>query len=153
MRFVANLRQETIDAFSAQEIQPAAYLLSSHRVNESTLRAAAIVRELNLPLFADNATKPLIESTIGLFDERANEVREEIKELHRKLGRKPRGKDIPDKLRKHSSDLAGEVVKHATDVSDAIDVNELLEVQLSMRPTHLLAKEDFATACLVALDL
>jgi hypothetical protein len=153
MRFVANLRQETIDAFSAQEIQPAAYLLSSHRVNESTLRAAATVRELNLPLFADNGTKPLISSTIELFDERATGVREAVKELRRKLGRMPRGKDIPDELRKHCSDLAGEVVKHATDVSDAIDLEELLEVQLSMKPTHLLAKEDFATACLIALDL
>src|SRR5262245_2545384 len=153
MRFVANLRQETIDAFSAQEIQPAAYLLSSHRVNESTLRAAAIVRELNLSLFADNGTKPLIESTIELFDERANEVREAVKQLRKKLGRMPRGKDIPDKLRNHSSDLAGEVVKHATDVSDAINTEELVELQLSMRPTHLLAKEDFATASLMALDL
>lgn len=153
MRFVANLRQETIEAFSAQETQPAAYLLSSHRVNASTLRMAATIRELNLPLFADNGTKPLIDSVTEVFGKRAIVVREVVKELRRKLGRVPRGKDIPDEVRKHGSDLADEVVKHATEISDAVDMEELLEVQLSMKPTHLMAKEDFATACLIALDL
>ena len=153
MRFVANLRQETIEEFSAQEIQPAAYLLSSHRVTPSTLKAAKVVRELNLPLFADNGTKPLIEDTITLFDERADEIREAIKEIRRRLGRVPRGADVPKELRDEAAALADDVVDHTVELSDAVDTASLLEVQLSMNPTHLIAKEDFATACLIALDV
>lgn len=153
MRFVANLRQETIESFAAQDIQPAAYLLSSHRVTPATLESAAAVRELGLPLFADNGTKLLIDDTIGLFAEPAKAIRDAVKELRRRLGRIPRGNDIPPDLRTAASNLADAVVKHATNVSEEIDAGELLEAQLSMTPIDLIAKEDFATACLIALDL
>jgi hypothetical protein len=153
MRFVANLRAETIDAFAAEEIQPAAYLLSSHRVSPSTLEAAASVRELNLPLFADNGTKPLIDDTFDLFQEPAEEIRFAVKDLRERLGRVPRGNDVPDELRKKAADLADKVVEHAVGTSNGIDADQLLKIQLSMAPTDLVAQEDFATACLIGLDL
>jgi hypothetical protein len=153
MRFVANLRRDTIDAFAEEDIQPAAYLLSSHRVTQSALQAATTVRGLGLPLFADNGTKPLIEDTVEFFDERAKAIRLAVKEVRRQLGRVPRGSDIPSELREAASDLADEVVKHATDVSERIDPQEILDLQLSMAPTDLIAQEDFATACLIALAL
>ena len=153
MRFVANLRQETIDAFSAEEIQPDAYLLSSHRITPSTLRMASTIREKNIPLFADNGTKPLIEQTVTLFESRATTIRHEVRELRVRLGHAPRKSDIPSELRQQAAKLADEVIRHATRLSNEIDPAELLDAQLSMKPTHLIAKEDFATACLIALDL
>lgn len=153
MRFVANLRQETVDAFSAEKIQPAAYLLSSHRITPATLRMASAIREGNLPLFADNGTKPLIEQTVTFFEERAKTIQHQVRELRVQLGHAPRKSDFPSELRRQSVKLADEVICHATDISNEIDPAELLDAQLSMKPTHLIAKEDFATACLIALDL
>lgn len=153
MKFVANLRNETIDAFAAQDIQPAAYLLSSHRITPSTLEAAALVRSLDLPLFSDNGTKPLITDTIDKFKDAAKEIRLSVKALRRELGEIPRGQQVPRELRNKSSDLANEVINHATKISKGIDSEELLEAQLSMNPTDLIAQEDFATACLIGLDL
>ncbi|GEO18532.1 hypothetical protein [Microvirga aerophila] len=153
MRFVANLRQETIDAFSAEQIQPAAYLLSSHRITPATLRMASTIRGKNLPLFADNGTKPLIEQTVALFERRATTIQHEVRELRLRLGRVPRKSDISSELRRQAAKLADEVIRHATGISNEADPAELLDAQLSMKPTHLIAKEDFATACLIALDL
>lgn len=153
MRFVANLRQETIEAFAAQDTQPAAFLLSSHRVTVPNLKAAAVIRALNIPLFADNGSKILIENTVEVFGDQAKNVRDMVNRLRRQLGHVPRGMDVPKGLRSAASDLAVKVVKHATDVSEAIDHQDLLDAQLSMNPTDLIAKEDFATACLIALGL
>ncbi len=153
MKFVANLRNETIEAFVAQDIQPDAYLLSSHRITPSTLDAATIIRDLNLPLFADNGTKPLIDDTIESFKESARQISLEVKALRKELGHVPRGNEVPDDLRLNASNLANEIIEHVTKISDEIDSEELLKLQLSMSPTDLIAQEDFATACLVGLDL
>jgi hypothetical protein len=60
---------------------------------------------------------------------------------------------VPSGLRKRAAALAAEVVDVATAVSEATDQDAILDVQLSMRPTHLIAREDFATACLIGLGL
>lgn len=153
MQFVANLRKETIDVFAQQEIQPAAYLLSAHRVSPASLQAAATIRALNLPLFADNGTKPLIEVTIGAFEEPAREIRLAATLLRRQLGHVPRGREVPNELRANASELAADVVRHATQLSDAIDPAALVATQLAIGPTDLIAQEDFATGCLIGLGL
>lgn len=153
MRFVANLRDETIDAFLSGGIQPRAYLLSSHRVTPSTLESAARVRDLGLPLFADNGTKELIDDTLDMFDADAKPIRDEVREIRHEIGHVPRGSEIPDTLRSNAKSLAKAVVAHASATSDAIDAEELLVTQLSMDPTDLIAQEDYATACLMGLGL
>ncbi|MBV6457931.1 MAG: hypothetical protein HONBIEJF_01051 [Fimbriimonadaceae bacterium] len=153
MKFVANLRQETIDAFVAQPKYLAAYLLSSHRITPATLEAAAHVRALGISLFADNGTKPLIEQTIGEFEQRARVLSSELRSLRRRLGRVPRGRDVPREIRAKSKQLATDVVNRATKVSEAIDTTDLSALQLSMRPTDLIAQEDFAIGCLIGLGL
>lgn len=153
MQFVANLRNETLDAFAAEAIQPRAYLLSSHRVTPATLEAARRVRELGLPLFADNGTKELIDRTIDGFAAAAAPIADEIRTIRRELGRVPRGSDVPPDLQRRAKELADGVIDHATSLSDAVDPAALLELQLSMRPTDLIAQEDFATACLLGLGL
>jgi hypothetical protein len=153
MRFVANLRNETIAAFAEQSIQPAGYLLSAHRISPAALASASKVRSLGLPLLADNGTKPLIDETIATFEERASKIRLEVRDIRKILGRIPRGNDVPDPLRKKASSLALDVVDHAVRVSEAVDAEALLQAQLSMQPTGLIAQEDFATACLMALNL
>ena len=153
MRFVANLRNETIGAFAEQGIQPAAYLLSSHRISPATLAGASKIRELGLGLFADNGTKPLIDATLESFKDAASSVRDDVKAIRRAVNRIPRGKDIPSSLRQKADELAEEVVDHATALSEDIDSDVLLTAQLSMDPTDIIAQEDFATACLIGLDL
>ncbi|EAR22107.1 hypothetical protein [Nitrococcus mobilis] len=153
MRFVANLRNETIEAFATESIQPRAYLLSSHRLTPATLKAAEKIRALGLPLFADNGTKPMIDATIDHFAEPAKRLRTEVKQLRKALGHVPRGAGVPAVLRDRASRLAQAVLDHTLETSEAIDAEALLTTQLSMLPTDLIAQEDFATACLIALDL
>ena len=153
MTFVANLRNETIEAFSAVGQQPGAYLLSSHRVTPSTLASAARVRQFDLPLFADNGTKPRIESILARFAGDAAALRSDVTQLRRQLGRVPRGGDVPVALRAWANSLAEEIVAAADEEADTIDGPALLDVQLSMDPTALIAEEDFATGCLIGLDL
>jgi hypothetical protein len=61
MRFISNLRRDTIEAFALAGAESHGYLLSSHRITPAALEDAAVVRGLGLPLFADNGTKELID--------------------------------------------------------------------------------------------
>ncbi|MCI0393983.1 MAG: hypothetical protein L0332_03330 [Chloroflexi bacterium] len=153
MLFVANLRPQSIESFSARDTRPQAWLLSSHRLSRSTLRYALAVREQGQILFADNGTKIIIEETLDQFSKAAESLNQEVRKLRRALGRTPRGKQVPPALRKRASDLANQVLAVSEARSDAIDWEELLSLQLSMRPTHLIAQEDFGTACLIGLGL
>jgi hypothetical protein len=153
MRFIANLSNETIEAFAAHETQLAAYLLSSHRVTPSTLASARRVREFGLLLLADNGTKPLIDEVIGRFADTARQISIEARDVQHQVGRSPRGQDIPDTLRHEASQLANAVVDHCVELSEAIDTDKLIELQMSMSPTDIIAQEDFATACLIGLNL
>ena len=153
MRFVANLRNETIEAFEDEDIQPAAYLLSAHRISPSLLEAARLIRGKGIPLYADNGTKTLIDDVIDRFEDRAGMVKAEVRQLRKRLGHIPRGREIPSALRAKADALAEEVVAHCTTLSETIDWSALVDAQLSMHPTAVFAQEDFATACLVALGL
>ena len=153
MQFVANLRQETIQIFAEHATELAAYLLSAHRVTPASLQAARTIRALGLPLFADNGTKPLIEDVIEASEPGAREIRLAVMSLRRQLGHVPRGREVPDDLRARAAQLAASVVQHATAQSEAVDSAALLDSQLVMNPTDLIAQEDFATGCLIGLGL
>lgn len=153
MQFVTNLRPQTIETFTEQAYQPHAWLLSSHRLSNSTLRHALTLREQGHTLFADNGTKKLIEETLGRFGAEAKAIQSELRQVRRQVDRVPRGRDVPADLRRRAADLAERVVADCVERSEAIDWQTLLADQLSMRPTHLIAQEDFATACLIGLSL
>ena len=153
MQFVANLRPRTIEAFEAQQIQPSAYLLSTHRANQTTLKHAHALRDKGIPLVADNGTKRLIEAVIDTFSEAARAITDEVRRVRKQIGRIPRGKAVPSDLRRRASDLANDVVAECTRRSEEIDSEDLLVRQLEMRPTQMIAQEDFAVACLMALGL
>lgn len=153
MEFVANLRPRTVQAFAKHRIHPSAYLLSTHRATSTMLRHAHALREEGIPLFADNGSKPLIDAVIDSYKEASRPITAEVRQVRRQLGRIPRGKAVPLSLRRRASELARAVVRDCTMRSERIDWKVLLEQQLAMRPTHLIAQEDFAVACLIALDL
>ncbi|WP_444901754.1 hypothetical protein ACJJIG_22030 [Microbulbifer sp. SSSA007] len=153
MHFIANLRRQTLDAFASHLISADGYLLSAHRITNPNLRLAVEVRNRGLPLFADNGTKQLIDSVIAKFSEKAREITSEVKTLRRKLGHLPRGREVPPSLRKKADALAESVLADCTGRSESIDTLQLIERQLLMNPTDLIAQEDFASTCLVALDL
>lgn len=153
MQFVTNLRPQTIETFAEQAYQPHAWLLSSHRLSNSTLRHALQLREQGHTLFADNGTKKLIEETLARFGAEAQAIQSELRQVRRRVDRVPRGRDVPAALRLRAADLAERVVADCVERSEAIDWQALLAEQLTMRPTHLIAQEDFATACLIGLGL
>jgi hypothetical protein len=153
MRFVANLRDETIDAFAEQGLEPAAYLLSSHRVTPATLVAASRVRRHGIPLMADNGTKPLIDRTLTTFATEARAISLAAREVRRTLGHAPRAHEWPAELRAAAAALAMRVDVHCESIAFDVDPEALLAAQLSMAPTALIAQEDFAIAARIGLGL
>ncbi len=153
MRFIANLRAQTLESFQAHSASLAGCLLSAHRATPAAVQLAHLAGDSGIPVMADNGTKPLIDDVVERFADRAAPLRQTVKEVRRALGHVPRGREVPAALRAAASELAKEVVRAATDVSDAVDHEELLQTQLEMRPAQVIAKEDFATACLLALGL
>jgi len=153
MRFISNLRRDTLEAFAAAGAEAHGYLLSSHRITPAALDDAAAVRALGLPLFADNGTKELIDKVVADFEAEAALVRHEVRGLRRVIGHIPRGQDIPEVLRERASSLVDAAVEAATALSKARDHKALLAAQLSMDPTDLIANEDFGVACALALGI
>jgi hypothetical protein len=153
VKFVANLRDRTIEAFGRHGIQPAAYLLSTHRITPAALNHAHDLRDDGIPIMADNGSKELIDQVIATFREPAREVWERVRDIRHAVGHTPRGQEVPPDLRRDASTLAHKVVAFATELSEQVDSVALLDAQLSMRATHLIAQEDFAVACLLALNL
>ncbi|WP_282170400.1 hypothetical protein [Ruegeria atlantica] len=153
MRFISNLRRDTLKAFAEAGAEAHGYLLSSHRITPAALQDAAEVRAMGLPLFADNGTIELIGEVTAGFGHEAALVRDEVKEIRRTVGRIPRGRDVPDALRDRASALADSVTDAAEAQSEMRDHDALLAAQLSMDPTDLIANEDFGTACLMALGI
>jgi hypothetical protein len=147
------LRRDTIEAFALAGAESHGYLLSSHRITPAALEDAAVVRGLGLPLLADNGTKELIDEVTDPFEDDAVSIRQEVRALRARVGRIPRGRDVPDALRQRAFDLADTVVSAAAARSRARDRGELLAAQLSMDPTDIVANEDFGTACLMTLGL
>ncbi len=153
MWFVANLRERTIEAFGRHGIQPDAYLLSTHRITSAALAHAHALRDEGVPLIADNGSKALIDQVLDVFGQPADGIWDRVRDIRRAVGRTPRGQDVPDELRQGASALAHDVVDFATELSEQVDPEALLDAQLSMRPTSIIAQEDFAVACLLALNL
>ena len=153
MIFVANLRPPTIQAFEKHQIQPSAYLLSTHRATPSMVRHAHAIREAGLPLFADNGTKALIEDVIEKYKQAARPIAVEVRRIRRQIGRTPRGKSVPADLRRQASELAHAVVQECTARSEQIDWKALLDQQIAMNATHIIAQEDFGGGSMMALNL
>jgi hypothetical protein len=153
VRFVANLRDRTIEAFGRHGVQPDAYLLSTHRLSPAALAHAHALRDDAIPIVADNGSKEFIDELIADFREPAAKLRVRVRDLRHTLGHTPRGSEVPKSLRADASALAQQVVAAATRLSAQVDTSALIDAQMSMRPTHLVAQEDFATTCLIALNL
>jgi hypothetical protein len=96
MSFVANLRPRTITAFAQEQMQPDAYLLSSHRLTRRTLRHAHAIRDQGLALFADNGSKQLIDDIIAAFSDAARPIATEVRTIRRRIGETPRSIDETD---------------------------------------------------------
>ena len=153
MRFVANLRAQSIEAFTALDYKPDGWLLSVHRLNNRSLNYAHYVRRKRVRLFADNGSKAIIDEVIKENKESAKKIQDNIKKVETRINRRANFEDLPENIVSTANDLASSVVDKCVDKSDSLDSTLILEQQLSMNPTHIIAQEDFAVACLIALNL
>ena len=153
MRFVANLRSQSIEAFTTLDYKPDAWLLSVHRLNNRSLNFAHYVRKKRTKLFADNGSKEIIDEVIKESKESGDKIQDSIKKVETRINRKVNFEDLPEKIVSDANDLASSVVDKCVDKSESLDSTMILDQQLSMNPTHIIAQEDFAVACLIALNL
>ncbi|MCK6529641.1 hypothetical protein L6R50_19500 [Myxococcota bacterium] len=151
MQFLANLRVRTAEAYGAAGQRPAGWLLSAHRIDARTRELALAERAAGIPLMADNGSKEHIDDVLRGYSERAAEIAREAA-----AARAPgevRESGAPPSLRSAAAALAREVVEACEARVAGTDWSELLEAQISLRPTSLVAQEDFCVACLIGLDL
>lgn len=153
MEFVANLRKQSIEAFDHKKLQPKAWLLSSHRASPALIAEAHALGEQGRILFADNGTKPMIDAVIRQFIHQARPLASAYRDLRDSLGTLPRGRRVPTSLRQSASDLAHIVVDHCEAIIAGSEWQATLDSQLAIKPSHLIAQEDFATASLIGLGL
>ncbi len=155
-RFITNLRDQTMESFADTGYRPGAWLLSTHRINSTLLTHSETVRDRGAILFADNGTKPLIDLTVNHFRDEQQALRTEIKTLRRSLPDKrriPKPSELPRDLRQRTSDAAHAVLDFVDKQLTGETVDSIHQRQLLMNPTHMIVKEDYAIACLIALGL
>lgn len=149
LRFVTNLRPQSIASFEGASFQPDAWLLSTHRLEPQTQRYAEDVRAAGIDLYADNGTKPLIDAVAALHKHDAAPISAEWAAL--------RSADPdaapPAALRRRAVQLADAVCDEVDTHLKARPVTDVIDDQLRMDPTHVFAQEDFAIAVLTVLGL
>lgn len=152
MRFFTNLRPQTAEIYKESGYTSSAWLLSSHRATPQTLELAAEVRRRGGDLMADNGTKPLIDRVIGEFAEAAAPILTTYRSIRRQSGELSMT-GMPDAVRRPALALA----QHVADFVDALqqerDWNALIDEQLAMDPTHVIAPEDFCIGSLIGLGI
>ncbi len=155
-QFITNLRDQTVSSFERRGYTPPAWLLSSHRISKARLELARSFRESGALIFADNGTKKLIEDTANRFSASQEPLRDWIRQMRYDLPgakRIPSPSEVPELLREQVSAAAHQVCDDVDRVLDAIGYESVLVEQLEMTPTHLVAREDYAVACLISLGL
>lgn len=154
--FVSNLRLPSVEAFSDVGFVPSAWLLSTHRLTSGSEAAARRARAEGVPLFADNGTKELIDDVIKAHTDDLAPLTADIRTLRRSLpgGRRvPTPSEVPTALRRAARAAAHSVTDTVDDILASAPLERVIAQQERMQPTHVIAKEDFATACLMALGL
>lgn len=155
-RFFTNLRPATVASFERSGYTPDAWLLSSHRLDNETESLAEWVRDGDRDLFADNGTHPFISQVVDLHAERLAPLARDIRRLRRSLPDKrriPMPSEVPRELTERAREAAHTVAADVDRVLGAHSLEHVLSAQLTMRPTHLVAREDFAVGCLLSLGL
>ncbi|MEQ9092868.1 MAG: hypothetical protein RLN63_02060, partial [Miltoncostaeaceae bacterium] len=143
-------------SFERSGYAPPAWLLSSHRLDRETERLAGWVREEGADLFADNGTHPRIEALEDRHRPGVVELSREIRALRRGLGpgrRIPVASEVPASLTRRAREAVGALLDDVDRDHDMFSGEALLADQLRMGPTHLIAREDYAVATMLALGL
>ena len=137
-------------------LKPPAWLLSSHRASKARLELANSFRRDGAHIFADNGTKKLIEDTVNRFRTTQKPLRDWMRQLRYDLPgakRIPSPSEVPSLLQEEVSAAAHQVCDDVDAVLAVIGYETVLNEQLEMTPTHLIAREDYAVACLISLGL
>lgn len=154
--FITNLRPQTVAAFERSGYAPPAWLLSSHRLDRETERLAAWARDQGALLMADNGTHPRIEAVADRHAPGLKELAADIRSLRRGLGpgrRIPVASEVPAGLTARAREALDAVVEEVDHDHALSSGRELLDNQLRMSPTHLIAREDYAVAVALSLGL
>ncbi|GMU40064.1 MAG: hypothetical protein AMXMBFR23_09300 [Chloroflexota bacterium] len=149
--FVYNLQTPTWrDEFRAG-LRPRSYLLAPNNATPANRRLAAAARADRRLLLADNGNFVLISALAAEFRAEAEERRQEVVALERRLKRSARPRDISTALRDRYRDLATRVQARAEAVVPS--GADMRERQRPLDPTHLIGVESLVQATWMALDI
>ncbi|MBC1259983.1 hypothetical protein FQK07_01635 [Synechococcus sp. BSF8S] len=152
MRFFTNLRPQTAEIYADSGYVSSAWLLSSHRTTPQTLELAADVRQDGADLMADNGTKPLIDLVIDEFAETAGSILSTYRSIRKESG-EPSMSSMPKAVRLPAKMFALEVARFIDTLHQGRDWAAVIDEQMAMDPTHLIAPEDFCIGCLMGLGI
>lgn len=152
MRFFTNLRPQTAEIYAESGYTSSAWLLSSHRATPQTLELAADVRRRGSDLMADNGTKPMIDRVIDEFAEAAKPILATYRSIRKERG-EPSMSSMPEAVRLPAKILAVEIASFIDTLHQGRDWTTVINQQMEMDPTHLIAPEDFCIGCLIGLGI
>lgn len=156
MRFYTNLREQSWEFYQTATILPDAWLLSSHRSTENLSQISSTLEGSTVPLLADNGTIEFIRETNAEFADRAKALELAIRTFRRALpeGRRiPYSTEVPLELAQNANKLADDVLSFVDRKFASVRDEEQLDIQLAMRPTSIICKEDWAIASILGFGL
>ena len=156
MRFLTNLKKPSLEFYEEIQYRPHSWLLSSHRATATNISRAHRVRRLGFDLMADNGTIAYIRDSEELFDDKADLIQDRVREFKRQLpnGRRvPYMTEVPADIRESMHHLAEQINNHVDTIFKTITPESQINIQLSMDPTQVIAKEDWSVSTALGLGL
>ena len=154
--FFVNLKKHSYEFFEEHSTLPEAWLLSSHRATETTLRIARQCADRSFAMMADNGTIAYIREHSERFAETAGQISRQFRSFRRGLPNNrhtPYQTEVPEDLRMSARRLFSDLCQAVDAAFANIDPADQSDIQLQMAPTHVIAKEDWSVAVLLGLGI
>ena len=149
--FVANLKRYTF-LDTRDEDRFDAYLLSADYASAHA-ELAAVVREQQRLLVADNGNMDAIRALVGEFAKPAAELDSMRKAWEKTAGHYARPSQLPRSLRRKFRDLAAEIVAQSEALTSDSYTRDAVQRQAAINPTMLVGMEDLAVGAMGALNI
>lgn len=154
--FFVNLKKHSYEFFEEHATLPDAWLLSSHRADETTLEIARQSAGRSFAMMADNGTIAYIRAHTERFTKEAEPIARHYRSFRRGLPDNrttPYQTEVPEDLRAGARRLFFELCEAVDATFANIDPADQSHIQLRMDPTHVIAKEDWSIAVLLGLGI
>ncbi|MEM1190153.1 MAG: hypothetical protein AAGI72_16605 [Pseudomonadota bacterium] len=144
--FISNLGPVTLDPEVPETLLRDGYLLSERYTNNATLQLAATARARRNLLISDNGNWTRMSALARRFSD-AGQALLERAEAEAETG------GLSAATRQTREELKQEVARACAEAVDELDLSEIIDTQLRMKPDYMIGLEDFTVPVLMNIGL